>query len=52
MSFSSTTAEQMLDMIRRPPGSEVEVLLRECPALIWNQIFRELDRLSPAERCN
>jgi uncharacterized membrane protein len=46
MPLSLPTAEQILDAIRRKPGSEVEELLKEYPALTWNQVFLELDRLS------
>lgn len=46
MSLSVSTVEQILNVIRRTRGCEIEDLLKECPDLTWNQVFLALDRLS------
>jgi len=46
MILLSPAAEQILDVILRKPGCLMEELLNECPALTWNQVFIEVDRLS------
>jgi hypothetical protein len=33
-------------VIVRKPGCLMEELFKECPALTWNQVFLEVDRLT------
>ena len=37
-----------MKVIIRPPESQLEEVVLECPDLTWNQVFCELDRLSRA----
>lgn len=38
--------ENIMEVILRSPGSQLEEVVLECPALTWNQVFCELSRLS------
>jgi hypothetical protein len=48
MPATLTTTIQLMDVLTRSGsnGCRLEVLVRQCPDLTWNQIFLELDRLS------
>ena len=46
MSATVTPANQILDILARSNGCLLEDILRDCPALTWNQVFLELDQLS------
>ena len=41
----STTTQQILDVIARSPGCNLEDIVFECLGLTWNQVFLEVDRL-------
>ncbi len=38
--------ENIMEVILRSPGSQLEEVVLECPYLTWNQVFCELNRLS------
>jgi hypothetical protein len=48
MPATMSTTRQIMDVLTRSgsDGCLLEVLIRQCPDLTWNQIFLELDRLS------
>lgn len=46
MTLSSTNTKQILDVIARSPGCNLEDIVFECLGLTWNQVFLEVDRLS------
>ncbi len=46
MAQSITVTDQILDVIRQHPGCLLDEVVLACPNLQWNQVFREVDRLS------
>ena len=46
MTATTTASHQILEVLGRLNGCLLEDILRECPALTWNQVFLELDQLS------
>jgi hypothetical protein len=48
MQATMTTTMQIMDVLARSNSNDclLDNLIRDCPALTWNQIFLELDRLS------
>jgi len=38
--------QQVMEVVIRSPGCDLEEVVLECPNLTWNQVFLELDRLS------
>ncbi len=43
---SITVTDQILDVIRQHPGCLLEEVVLACPTISWNQVFKEVDRLS------
>jgi hypothetical protein len=48
MRQAEPVTEQILDVLAQSPGLLIEELAWACPALTWNQVFLEVDRLSRA----
>ncbi len=48
MARHQPVSHQVMAIVIRSPGCDVEELVVECPDLTWNQVFLELDRLSRA----
>ena len=46
MSGQETISDQILKVVRRVPGCQLDELEKSLPGLTWNQIFLEVDRLS------
>ena len=46
MSQLGTLADRILDAVYRAPGCQLDELVLSIPALSWNQVFLEVDRLS------
>ncbi|MGQ0812362.1 MAG: hypothetical protein ACT4OO_14215 [Nitrospiraceae bacterium] len=46
MSQQGTTADRILEAVRRAPGCQLDELEHSLPGLSWNQVFLEVDRLS------
>ncbi len=42
----TATAQAVLEIVLHSPGCDLEEIVRECPGLTWNQVFKEIDRLS------
>jgi len=43
---TNDTNRQVLEVIVRLPGRELDDIAHECPDLTWNQVFMSIDRLS------
>ncbi len=50
MSQLGTVADQILEVVRRAPGCQLDELERSLPGLTWNQVFLEVDRMSRTGR--
>ena len=46
MTHHTTVEDQVIDIVRRTHGCELEDLARCCPNLTWNQVFLAVDHLS------
>lgn len=46
MKLESTLADRILEAVSEAPGCRIEDVVGQFPDLTWNQIFRELGRLS------
>ena len=46
MTHHTTVEDQVIDIVRRTHGCELEDLARRCPNLTWNQVFLAVDHLS------
>jgi hypothetical protein len=44
--LESTLADRILEAVSQAPGCRIEDVVGNLPDLTWNQIFRELGRLS------
>jgi hypothetical protein len=38
---------RVMEVVIRSPGWDLEEVMMECAGLTWNQVFLEVDRLSP-----
>lgn len=48
MARHQDVSHQVMEIVLRSPGGDLEEVVLECPDLTWNQVFLELDRLSRA----
>ena len=46
MTHHTTVEDQVIDIVRRTHGCELEDLARRSPNLTWNQVFLAVDHLS------
>jgi hypothetical protein len=46
MTHHTTVEDQVIDIVRRTHGCELEDLARRCPNFTWNQVFLAVDHLS------
>lgn len=46
MAEATPPTSQVLEVIVRSPGCNIEEIVFQCPNLTWNQVFTEIDRLS------
>ena len=47
MSQFGTVTDRILDAVHDAPGCQLDDLVLRVPELTWNQVFLEVDRLSP-----
>jgi hypothetical protein len=46
MAQPTTVEAQVIDIVRKTRGCDLEAITRQCTNLTWNQVFLAVDRLS------
>jgi hypothetical protein len=46
MKLESTLTDRILEVVSEAPGCRIEEVVYQFPDLTWNQVFREVTRLS------